>query len=377
MTSVHGVGLPHPPVSGGRQTVQDADTLPSVVPADPRPPRPVPQRITIADIAREAGVSKGAASYALNNKSGVSEQTRLRVQQIADELGWVRSAAATSLSTSRADAIGLVLARTPSMLRAEPFYTEFISGLETVIAPLDLGLLLHVVPDVEQELRTYTRWAAQGRADGVLVTDLVVGDPRPDHLERLGLPFVVVSGMSAPAELTTVRTDDRTAMSEAIRYLLRLGHRRIARVAGKGSLVHIHERDLAFAETLGEEGCETGSVVHTDFSGEAGARATRSILTAVNPATAIVFDNDIMAIAGLGVALELGLNVPRDVSLLAWDDSPVCAITHPAMSVMQRDVPALGAAAAELLLRVVGGEHPDSTTSTTPVIRPRGTTASI
>lgn len=376
MTTAHQIAGTTEPGPVEREAT-DRATLPTVAPSTSKRPGPASRRVTISDIARVAGVSKGAASYALNNKAGVSEETRIRVQRIADELGWIRSAAATSLSTSRAEAIGLVLARTPSMLRAEPFYTEFISGLESVIAPLDVGLLLHIVPDVDQEIRTYARWATQGRADGVLVTDLVERDPRPAELQRLGLPFVVVSASSAPAELTAVRTDDATAMSEALRYLLRLGHRRIARVAGKSSLVHIGERDRAFADVLSGAGAEAGVIVHTDFSGEAGARATRSILSAVEPATAIVFDNDVMAVAGLGVALELGMTVPQDVSLLAWDDSPVCAITHPPLSAMVRDVPALGAGAAELLLRVISGEEPGSTASATPVILPRGTTASI
>ena len=105
--------------------------------------------MTIGDIAERAGVSKGAVSYALNDQPGVSDATRARVLAIAAEIGWSASHAARSLSTSRADAIGLVLARPARLLGIEPFYMEFISGIEEVLAPLGVALMLHVVPDLD------------------------------------------------------------------------------------------------------------------------------------------------------------------------------------------------------------------------------------
>lgn len=117
--------------------------------------------------------------------------------------------------------------------------------------------------------------------------------------------------------------------------------------------------------------------VTTDYSGEAGARATRSLLTAA-PAdrpTAIVYDNDIMAVAGLSVAAERGLSVPGDVSLLAWDDSQLCRLTHPTLSAMSHDVHGFGADAAHTLFGVITGEGPGSHPVPTPVLTPSGSTA--
>lgn len=117
--------------------------------------------------------------------------------------------------------------------------------------------------------------------------------------------------------------------------------------------------------------------VATDYSGEAGARATRSLLTAAAPdrPTAIVYDNDIMAVAGLAVAAEMGLSVPDDVSLLAWDDSQLCRITHPPLSAMSHDVHGFGAEAARTLFGVITGDGPGSHPVPTPVLTPRGSTA--
>lgn len=339
---------------------------------------PVIARITITDIAREAGLSKGAVSYALNGQPGVSEATRRRVREIADRLGWHASQAARSLSSSRAEAIGLVLGRPPRLLALEPFYMEFISGIESVISRRGTALLLHVAEEADGECETYRRWWAQRRVDGVIVVDLTAGDERVPLIGNLQIPAVYVGvPTSRPDEPqgvgrnVCVRTDDDVAMRDAILYLARLGHRRIARVAGVPWYLHVAARDEAFVTTAAECGLGDVRIVQTDYSGEAGARATRQLLSAPEPPTAIVFDNDIMAVASLGVASELGFDVPGDLSLLAWDDSPLCEITHPALSAMHRDVAALGALAATSLLQHItdGPEEVSAVAATTLIVR--------
>ncbi|HSX96938.1 MAG TPA: substrate-binding domain-containing protein, partial [Streptomyces sp.] len=154
------------------------------------------------------------------------------------------------------------------------------------------------------------------------------------------------------------------------------GHRRIARVGGAGSLGHSALRTAAFARAAGPLEATRVRQVATDFSGEAGARATRSLLAApaADRPTALVYDNDIMAVAGLSVAAEMGLRVPADVSLLAWDDSQLCRLTRPTLSAMSHDVHGFGADVARTLFEVIAGEgasHPVAT----PVLVPRGSTA--
>lgn len=335
-----------------------------------------PGRVTISQIAECAGVSIGAVSYALNGKPGVSSSTRERVRQIAKELGWNPSHAARSLSTSRANAVGLVLARPARLLAIEPFYMEFISGVEETIAAQGIALLLHVVPTIEQEISTYREWAAQRRVDGVVLVDLAHDDPRPQAVRDIGIPAISVSSSESAGTLPHVWTDDYGAMRDAMRYLVRLGHRRIARVSGPARLSHTRERNKAFTEVAKRSNLEEADIFSTDFTGEAGARATRALLTRPNQPTAIVYDNDIMAVAGLGVAAELGVSVPGEVSILAWDDSPVCEITHPPLSAMKRDVPGLGTAAARLALEVIGSEEAveNSLEGPRPVLFPRAST---
>src|SRR5690349_5991554 len=139
-----------------------------------------PRRVTIADVARAAGVSPGAVSFALNDRPGVADETRERIRAIAAELGFTPSHRGRALSASRALAVGLVIARQPETLSADPFFPAFIAGIEKTLATHGQALLLQVVPDQESERRSYETLAASGRVDGVFLTDLHVDDPRPD-----------------------------------------------------------------------------------------------------------------------------------------------------------------------------------------------------
>ena len=149
-------------------------------------------RVTIAGLADQLRLSKASVSYALNGQPGVSDETRRRVLELADELGWHPSSSARALSRSRTDAIGIVLRRDPSLLGTEPFYMSLLAGVESVLAETDQALLLRMVgTNPGQDLDTYRRWSAEGRVDGVLLFDIAVDDPRPALLDKLGLAFVL------------------------------------------------------------------------------------------------------------------------------------------------------------------------------------------
>ncbi|CAM3756224.1 LacI family DNA-binding transcriptional regulator [Isoptericola cucumis] len=332
-------------------------------------------RITIADIARRAGVSTGAVSYALNDRPGVSKETRERILSIAAELGWAPSQAARSLSGARAETVGLILARDPHTLGYESFYMQFVAGIESELATRSYGLLLQVVEDLDAEVQAYRRWRAARRVDGVVVVDPRAVDPRVELLaERDALPAVVVGDPSLAGGLTSVWTDDAAAMRESVRYLADLGHTRIGRVSGVEDFGHTHIRDVAFTDEATSRGVQA-VVRRTDFSPERGAEATRRFLDGPDAVTAIVYDNDVMALAGLGAAHEVGVRVPQDVSLVAWDDSPLCLAAFPQLTALSHDVTSYGAHVARRLFERMGGARPGSYLDSTPTLKVRGTTA--
>ncbi|QNK81045.1 LacI family DNA-binding transcriptional regulator [Nakamurella sp. PAMC28650] len=335
------------------------------------------KRVTISDIAARAGISKGAVSYALNGLPGVSAQTRQRVQEIARELDWSPSQTARKLAGGRSNAVGLVLARPARLLETEPFYMEFIAGMEEVLSAKSISLLLQMAPDRAREAQTHRAWWRDRQVDGVVLVDLTVDDERIGVLQSLGVPTVVVGAPDVAGGFTCVWTDDFASMDGALRYLVTLGHHRIARVAGPAHLRHIARRTeamLSITETLGTP-TDLEMIVETDFTGESGARATRRLLTAATPPSVIIYDNDVMAVAGLSVAAELGRSVPRDLSLLAWDDSPLCRITHPTLSAMSRDIQALGMHTARRMLDLLAGSEPAAYRDSQAEFLPRGSTA--
>ncbi|GLZ76475.1 LacI family transcriptional regulator [Actinorhabdospora filicis] len=316
------------------------------------------RRPTIADIARRAGVSKGAVSYALNGRPGVSEETRRRILAIAAEVGWQPNSAARTLSGALCNVVGLALSRPARVLGIEPFFMALVSGLEAELHAHDYGLTLQIADGHASELAVYRRWWAERRVDGVLVCDLRVDDPRVPVLEELGLPAVVIGGPGHTGDLTSVWADDSAPLTETVEYLYALGHRRIAHVAGLSELLHTRVRTAAFHEVTSRLGLSDAITLSSDYTGEAGARITRRLLSSPNRPTAIVYDNDIMAVAGLSVAQELRVDVPGELSIVAWDDSPLCRLTHPALTALGRDIPAYGALAARRLLDVISGAAP-------------------
>ena len=326
----------------------------------------MPRRPTIEDVARDAGVSKGAVSFALNNRPGVAPATRERIMQVAADLGWTPSHRARALAADRALAVGLVIARPPETLGADPFFPAFIAGVESALAPLGQSLLLQVVPDRDRELEGYRRLAADGRVDGVFLTDLRVDDPRSGLLAELGLPAVVIApSCDDHGNVACVCVDDRPGIRQAVEHLVALGHRRIAHVGGPPEFVHSCSRREAWAGALGAAGLPEGPMVSADFSAKGGAAATATLLDLADPPTAVVYANDLMAIAGTAVAVGRGLDVPRDLSVTGFDDTEVAAHLRPSLTTVRTDAFSWGQAAAERLVALVAGD-PKSNDSSLP-----------
>jgi len=333
------------------------------------------KRPTIADVARRAGVSKGAVSYALNGQPGVSEATRRRILAIAEEIGFNPNSAARALSGAAAHAVGLALCRPARTLGVEPFFMELISGVEAELSARSYALTLQVVADQEAEIAVYRRWWGERRVDGVLICDLRVDDRRVPVLEQLQLPAVVIGGPAGTGTLTPIWSNESAALVETVEYLYALGHRRIARVGGLPELQHTAIRTEAFTDVCRRLALEVGVTVPSDYTGEEGARATRRLLSSPRRPTAVIYDNDVMAIAGMSVAQEMGLRVPGEVSIVAWDDSPLCQLTHPPLTALSRDIPAYGAHATRHLLAAIAGEEIGAYQDETAHLTPRGSTA--
>lgn len=312
-------------------------------------------RPTIEDIARRVGVSKGAVSFALNGRPGVSEATRAKILQVAEEMNWRPHTAARALGGARAGAVGMVIARPARTLGVEPFFAQLLSGLQAGLSARSMALELLVVEDTEAEIAVYRRWASEHRVDGFVLVDLQTRDPRIPVVEELKLPAVVLGGPGRHGSLPSVWADDREAMLSIADYLAALGHTRIAHVAGLPAFQHTRRRIRALRDSARRLGLTEVVSLPTDFSDAQGAAATRTLLSRPRSQrpTAIVYDSDLMAVAGLGVAAEMGVAVPRELSIVAFDDSVLTRIVHPALTALSRDTFALGKEVAEAVLAVI------------------------
>ncbi|WP_309063721.1 LacI family DNA-binding transcriptional regulator [Streptomyces sp.] len=309
---------------------------------------------TIADVARRAGVSKGLVSFALNDRPGVAPDTRRRILEAASDLGWTPNLRARSLSTGRSFACGLVVGRSTDVIAADPFFHSLIAGLEDVFATSGQVLVLAVATPGRQEAATYRSLAGDRRVDGVVLTDLRAGDERIALVQGLGLAAVTLGRPDVDSPFSSVSVDDGAGIRRAVEHLARLGHRRIAHVAGPSTMLHGQRRSDAFSSSAAEAGLEP-IVVATDFSAAEGAEATRRLLAAEDRPTAIVYSNDHMAVAGLGVAQRLGLRVPDDLSITGFDDTDLGRHLHPALTSVATDARAWGRAAAQALLDTLSG----------------------
>jgi DNA-binding LacI/PurR family transcriptional regulator len=312
------------------------------------------KRPTIADIALRAGVTKAAVSFALNGQPGVSAATRERILAIAAEIGFQPSSAARALSDGRAGAFGLVIDRPARTLGNEVFFMQLISGIQAELTQSHVTLLFTMAEDQAAEIEMYRSWWAQRKVDGVFVVDLQVRDRRVPILEELGMPAVVLGSPLGAGNLPAVWQDDSSAMETMVRHLAGLRHRRIARIGGFPQYWHSKLRTDAFASVAAAVGVDAVSVA-ADYTAEHGAEATADLLSRAEPPTAILYDNDVMAVAGLGAAQRMGVRVPADLSVAVWDDTTLCELVHPAFTALRRDIPASGAAAARMLCQAVAG----------------------
>ena len=294
-------------------------------------------------------------SYALNGRAGVSEETRQRVLALAEELGFHPNSAAVALSASRTRTIGIVIARDPALISTEAFYMRTLVGIEQYLNEVDSSLLLRLTGEHGEDLDVLRRWSRQGRVDGFILFDEHDDDPRIRLLKELGVPCVVVSSNAPDDEVGRLISSPEETVSLVLEHLVQLGHRDIAHISGPFTFVHEQLR----VQTLQDQAARYGvQVRHIEgsYRYDDGAELTRQLLTGPNPPSAIVLGNDLMAVAALQVAMDLGTAVPGEVSIVAWDDSPLCQLARPGITAVDQKTMERGRAAADLLLRIVTGE---------------------
>ncbi|MFC5381742.1 LacI family DNA-binding transcriptional regulator [Aquipuribacter nitratireducens] len=313
-------------------------------------------RVTITDVARTAGVSVATVSKVINGRYGVAAATTERVQQVIDTLGYESSLVARSLRSHRTNVVGILVAE------FEPFSTEILKGASAAIAGTGYELLAYSGggrhgSEVGWEKRYLSRLSGTLIDGAVLVTPTVVD---PDG----GVPVVAIDPHTGPADMPTVDSDNLAGAVLAVEHLLALGHRRIGHLGGRPDLESSRLRELGYRQALQAAGVtvDPALVRVGGYASDTATGPARELLSLPERPTALFAANDTSALAAVEVALELGLRVPEDVSVVGFDNVPESALSRPPLTTVAQPMQRMGREAVELLLHLLDGSGEERAT---------------
>jgi DNA-binding LacI/PurR family transcriptional regulator len=346
------------------------------------------KRARIADVATEAGVSKTSVSFAFNNPERLNPETAAHIREIADALGYRPRAVAGTAAQGTTMTIGLLTPQELSVNFANPFYSTFCGGLAAITEDAGYGLLF-VSPLRGSLMRAISR----ATVDGFVAVGLSEDHPEVEKIRRAGLPMVLVDGDAFP-EHGSVESNDEVGARAAARHLLALGHREFVVVGieppnmpglreySAGPTETVASRRLAgYRQGLALGGVALGDerIVVGSSSFDGGVAAFRRIWEDELRPTAVLAMSDVMAIGVIWAARELGLRVPRDLSVVGFDDLDVAPHSNPPLTTVRQPIRQKGEESAKLLLRMIASpdlERPEHKVLETRLII-RGSTGPV
>jgi DNA-binding LacI/PurR family transcriptional regulator len=322
---------------------------------------PRTQRPRIADVAREAGVSKTAVSFAFNAPDRLAPETATRIREIADQLGYTPHPVARMLTQRQTMTIGVLTPQALSVIFSNPFFGAFSEGV--ALAAEEHGYALHFISPLQGSL---VRAMTRATVDGVVAIGLSESHPEVEQIRRAGLPIVLVDSAALP-EHGSVEIDDVGGAQAAAAYIASLGHRDILVLGveppapGGPEPDGVTNRRLrGYREAFAAVGVEIGDdrVLVGPASIDGGIAATDRAWDAGLRPTAILAMSDAMAIGAMRALRERRLDVPGDVSVVGFDDIDLAPHVDPPLTTVHQPIRRKGEEAARALLTVVERRGP-------------------
>lgn len=334
------------------------------------PPGTGRKRLTIRDVAREAGVSYATVSRVLNGRDGVSAEAVRAVRAAIARTGYTANYHARSLATGKSSSIALLLTEPQHLLFEDPNFSILLRGVATALSDRELTLILMVAGTAAERERAVA-YLGGGHVDGVLLVSSHAGDPLLDKLVQTNIPVVACGRvLGYEQEISSVSADDRGGARGAVEHLLETGCRRIATVAGpqdtSGGLDRLH----GYTDALTAHGItvDPTRIVHGDWSRRSGEAGMRTLLEAAPDLDAVFAASDQMAAGALPVLRAAGRAVPGDVRVIGFDDSGLAATLEPPLSTVHQPFERISEEMVRLLTDVVAGRAPLSITLPTSVV---------
>lgn len=310
---------------------------------------------TIKDIANAAKVSKATVSYVINDKPGVSADTRRRVLALMEEMNFRPNAVARGLAGQGTEALGLVIPDITDM-----FYASIIRGVENAANELNYTLNLCTTHGLAERERKAVEMFTSRRVDGAILMTYSLDAHFLHDLAAQGVTFVTIDNPAPDTPFYSVVVDNEKTGYMATKYLLDLGHRRIAFIHGIQGSHDSESRFLGYRRALSEYGVAFTKdlTVYGGFDRDQGYKAAGKLLASTAPPTAIFAANDQMALGVLNAAQERGVDVPRRLSVIGVDDIDAAALVNPPLTTIKQPTYEMGYTAAKILLELVGGHKP-------------------
>jgi LacI family transcriptional regulator, galactose operon repressor len=301
-------------------------------------------RVTIAEVARRARVSKTTVSRVLNNKGEVDAATAIRVREVIAATGYTPSARAVGLARGQTQTVGMLV---PGL--TWPWMGDVLQGVADVLEARGYGLLLHTVNRGEDSLAQFARHVSASAFDGLLLVVPPDALPYVTSLHESGLPVVMIDDRGHHPGFPSVATSNDAGGRDAAKHLMALGRRRLAMITGPSDFGCTRDRSAGFQSVAGEV-----PLVEGDFTREAGQSAVTELLR-YGRLDGVFAHNDLMAVGVLDGLRAAGHSVPGDVAVIGFDDIDIASHTQPALTTIHQPSREMGEAAATMLLSHLAG----------------------
>lgn len=319
------------------------------------------RRPTLSALAESVGLSKPTVSRALNNYPDISESTKQRVREAAASIGYIGSSRARQLTKGHAEAIGMVTLADNIGLRAA-YQSEFTNALSLGLAQQNYDLMVHTVLTDNDEVESYRRLYGEGKVDGFVIMRTRKNDARVRALLDANIPFVTQGRTELFDRHAWLDIDVEQGFGDVFNHLYELGHRHFAFLNGGKDVYSSSLRQAGVAAAAASCGVPSENICQLsgDFSAASGHLAMRRLRDENPQVTALICSNDAMAMGAVSQAHELGLAVPKDISVTGYDGVRLAEFYNPPITTIAHSAAQCGQALASMVVGLVQGDAPTS-----------------
>jgi LacI family transcriptional regulator len=309
---------------------------------------------TIIDVAKRAGVSPMSVSRAINNKRGISDETRAKIFEAIKELNYYPNIMGQGLTGSKISIIGFMTPIGTEIITENPYYSGLLVGIEKACIKNRFDMLISTSKPGEKEF-DYIGLFYQRKIDGMIIAAPNVKDQQITEIGEKNIPCVIIGERPDKQKISYVDTDNKKGGFMAVEHLVKNGHRKIGFLKGLMRTKNASDRIDGFMDGMEHFGIPVNKswIYEGDLSFESGTKALDNLLSAGDLPTALICTNDVMAIALFLRAKERGIDIPGQLSIIGFDGIPQAKFMQPPLTTFRQPLNEMGHAAAEILFRKV------------------------